>query len=506
MRKTLFHRYFTICSSIILISMTFLGFVLMMFASQYFKNDRYNMLSKSVTQLSQDAQSNMWMREYIHGEYLRIDADTLSYPFYLMGTAIDADIYLVNMEGRVLVCSHLGPCGHSATLISSSLLAQVPPQGEFREFGTMGGIYSSRYYTVGQPILERQNGEVVGVVFASAPSGALNTFLVDILQMFLISAVLVLLFSFIIIYFITYNMVRPLQEMLAATQSFAKGDFSARVPVEGDDEVGMLAEAFNTMAASLAAMESSRRSFTANVSHELKTPMTTIGGFIDGILDGTIPPERQRHYLGIVSVEVQRLSRLVRSMLSIARIEAGELCIVPTPVEMTDIVNRTVFSFEQIIEEKEIQVLGLDAEHHLVAADPDLLYQVVYNLVDNAIKFVNPGGTLEFGYQLEGGFLFVSVKNSGQGIAPDEIPKLFDRFYKSDKSRSLDKNGVGLGLSIVKTIVNLHGGEIYIKSQPGEFTQFVFSLPAVPPKKTGIFRGRDRGEKGDTLPEPPAQG
>ena len=328
-------------------------------------------------------------------------------------------------------------------------------------------------------------------MFASTSSAALSIFLVDIFQMYVISAALVMLFAFIVIYFVTSNMVRPLQEMLAATQSFSKGEFSIRVPVEGDDEIAMLAAAFNSMASSLAVMESTRRSFTANVSHELKTPMTTIGGFIDGILDGTIPPERQGYYLRIVSGEVQRLSRMVQSMLAIARIEAGELTIAPVPVEITDIVTRTVFTFEQRLEGKQIEVRGLDAEKHLVEADADLIHQVVYNLVDNAVKFVDQGGYLEFAYHTEGNMTFISVKNSGAGVAPEEIPKLFDRFYKSDKSRSLDKNGVGLGLSIVKTIMNLHNGDIYIRSEPGQYTEFVFSLPTSVQKKS-LFRKHEK--------------
>jgi len=163
------------------------------------------------------------------------------------------------------------------------------------------------------------------------------------------------------------------------------------------------------------------------------------------------------------------------------------------PVEITDIVTRTVFTFEQRIEEKGIEVRGLDAEKHLVEADADLIHQVVYNLVDNAVKFVQQGGYLEFGYRNDGGMTFISVKNSGEGVAPEEIPKLFDRFYKSDKSRSLDKNGVGLGLSIVKTIVNLHNGEIFVRSEPGQYTEFVFSLPTSQQnKKSLLFRKHDK--------------
>ena len=485
MRKTLFSKYFYICSSIILISTTFLGVVLLVFSVQYFKDDQYKQLARNVKQSVVLTNLN-----YSANGYQYVDPNYLQ-PFYqLQGQAIDADIFLVDMEGRTLLCSNTTSCTHTDYLIPTTVMERLKTGGDYRETGRLGGIYKTSYYTVAMPVVGGDE-QMVGAVFASTSSAALSIFLVDIFQMYVISAALVMLFAFIVIYFVTSNMVRPLQEMLAATQSFSKGEFSIRVPVEGDDEIAMLAAAFNSMASSLAVMESTRRSFTANVSHELKTPMTTIGGFIDGILDGTIPPERQGYYLRIVSGEVQRLSRMVQSMLAIARIEAGELTIAPVPVEITDIVTRTVFTFEQRLEGKQIEVRGLDAEKHLVEADADLIHQVVYNLVDNAVKFVDQGGYLEFAYHTEGNMTFISVKNSGAWVAPEEIPKLFDRFYKSDKSRSLDKNGVGLGLSIVKTIMNLHNGDIYIRSEPGQYTEFVFSLPTSVQKKS-LFRKHEK--------------
>ena len=458
MRKTLFSKYFYICSSIILISTTFLGVVLLVFSVQYFKDDQYKQLARNVKQSVVLTNLN-----YSANGYQYVDPNYLQ-PFYqLQGQAIDADIFLVDMEGRTLLCSNTTSCTHTDYLIPTTVMERLKTGGDYRETGRLGGIYKTSYYTVAMPVVGGDE-QMVGAVFASTSSAALSIFLVDIFQMYVISAALVMLFAFIVIYFVTSNMVRPLQEMLAATQSFSKGDFTMRVPVE---------------------------SYTANVSHELKTPMTTIGGFIDGILDGTIPPERQGYYLRIVSGEVQRLSRMVQSMLAIARIEAGELTIAPVPVEITDIVTRTVFTFEQRLEGKQIEVRGLDAEKHLVEADADLIHQVVYNLVDNAVKFVDQGGYLEFAYHTEGNMTFISVKNSGAGVAPEEIPKLFDRFNKSDKSRSLDKNGVGLGLSIVKTIMNLHNGDIYIRSEPGQYTEFVFSLPTSVQKKS-LFRKHEK--------------
>jgi signal transduction histidine kinase len=312
----------------------------------------------------------------------------------------------------------------------------------------------------------------------------MSTFLKDVFRIFLIGALLVFAVACIVVYFSTEAMVRPLRTMVRATDSFARGDFSARVPLEGDEEIQQLARAINNMAANLATLEDTRRSFIANVSHELKTPMTTIGGFVDGILDGTIPAERYPYYLGIISTEVRRLSRMVASMLNISRMEAGEMPLNPCPVDVHELICRTFLGFERPIEEKKIDVQGLDSDRMMAEADPDLVSQIVYNLIENAVKFTPVEGAISVSYQTDGRMLRVAIRNSGSGIPKEEIPHLFERFYKSDRSRGIDKKGVGLGLYIVKTLVHLQGGEITVKSAAGEYTEFIFTLPQ-PPAKSG---------------------
>ena len=216
------------------------------------------------------------------------------------------------------------------------------------------------------------------------------------------------------------------------------------------------------MAESLSSSENIRRSFVANVSHELKTPMTTIAGFIDGILDGTIPPDKEKYYLRIVSDEVKRLSRLVKSMLDLSRIDSGSLNLIPKRFDMTETIFTTLITFEQQIERKNIDILGLE---------------VVYNLLENAVKFVNNNGYIEIKIIDESNRLVVSIKNSGEGISSEEVKRVFERFYKTDKSRSQDKNGMGLGLYIVKTIIKLHGGEIKAESKLDEYCKFEFWIP-----------------------------
>ena len=371
-------------------------------------------------------------------------------------------------------------------MLPESILKQAA-SGSYRETGRLGGAYQSRNYTVARPI-GLPNGQITGFVFVSASANSLSIFLGQLLNMFLLSS-LTMVIAFIVIYFVTARMVKPLRDMLAATQSFSRGDYTVRVQVNSSDEIGQLANEFNYMAEALARNEAMNRSFVANVSHELKTPMTTIGGFVDGILDGTIPKEKHHQYLAIVSGEVKRLSRMVRSMLDLAKIEAGEMKLNPAEFDLNNIVCQVIFSFEQAIESKNLDIIGLDVDKIMVSADPDLMHQVIYNLIENAVKFVNEGGYIEVKYHNDGARTLVAIRNSGTGIAPQDLPNVFERFYKTDRSRSQDKTGVGLGLYIVRTVIQLHGGEIHVSSKEGEYTEFAFSVPSAGTKNSqNLFR------------------
>ena len=270
-----------------------------------------------------------------------------------------------------------------------------------------------------------------------------------------------------------------------------------RVPVTSSDELGQLAVSFNNMANSLSNSEGTRRSFIANVSHELKTPMTTIAGFIDGILDGTIPKEQESKYLHIVSDEVKRLSRLVKSCLDLLRHDMGRVGVLhPSRFDITNTVVTTLLTFEQKIDEKQIEIRGLeDAAPQEVWGDQDLLHQVVYNLIENAVKFTNEGGYIAVQVSDSIDRTTVVIENSGPGIAPEDLPMIFERFYKTDKSRSRDKNGMGLGLYLVRTILKFHGGDIAVSSAVGQFCRFEFYIPkpqeAPKLKDTGSFKLKD---------------
>jgi signal transduction histidine kinase len=469
MRNSLVRKYFTVCAMCVLASVLVLGVVLLLFSSQHLNEEKYRLLERNARSAAMITAASY--RESGNGI---INKSNITLAYGLLASTIDAEFFLTNVEGNLLY--GVVPRGPLPKYAMDAILSG----GIYTETGLLGGVFEQAQYVVAVPV--ESDGYVIGFLVAAASASGMSELMRGLIEMFVISSLVILVVALILIYFITVSLMRPLKEVLAATQGLSQGDFSMRVPVTGYDEIGQLSMAFNNMASSLASTESSRRSFVANVSHELKTPMTTIGGFVDGILDGTVPEEKRRDYLVIVSKEVKRLARLVRSMLDTARIEAGELEIKPQAFDLSETVRQTVFNFEQTLDDKQVQVEGLDAEKIMVWADKDLVHQVVYNLLENAVKFVEPQGTISVAYRLpeakaESRMVTACVRNTGKGIPKEELPKLFERFYKSDKSRSLNKDGAGLGLHIVHSIVNYHKGEVLVRSVEGEYTEFEFSLP-----------------------------
>lgn len=472
MFKSVFSKYFTIFACILLVAMVALGAVQTVFFNNYWVEDKRVQLTENARMIARHTIDVTVQLDDPHKTYV-ISSNSIKPIVALLSNGLDADILIVDNAGQVLLASDK----------AQTALGQVPQtvldavQGEYFIVGTMDGFFPEEKYAAATPILNH-GGDAIGYVITAMPSGGLGQYTLETINTYLISAVLVLLFASIVIYPMTYRMVKPFREMAAVTRKFANGDFSGRVSVKGKDEVAELAAALNSMAVSLSATENMSRSFVANISHELKTPMTTISGFVDGILDGTIPEEKQAHYLRIVSDEVKRLSRLVKSMLELSRIDNGTVTLKKTSFDLTDAVCGTLLTFEQRIEEKNVEIAGLsDCERVTVNADFDLLGQVVYNLIDNAVKFVPENGQLTIRVARENGRIYCAIRNSGDGLSPEEMPRVFERFYKTDRSRSLDKTGVGLGLYIVKTIVNLHHGEIFVRSVQGEYCEFVFWVP-----------------------------
>ena len=363
--------------------------------------------------------------------------------------------------------------------LPDAMLDELRNAGEITHTTDYRAAFGGARVVLSSALLDEQ-GNMIGVLTVCSPSshwvGLLNTMARTIIM----ASLWIMLAALIAVYFISERVSAPLREMRRAVKDFAGGDFGRRVVVQGNDEIAELGMAFNQMAQSLENLEKMRSGFMANVSHDLRTPMTTISGFIDAIRDGLIPPDKQDHYLGVVSAEVHRLSRLVSSLLDITRIQAGDRKFVMKPFDICEMGRQILISFEQQIEAKGLQIeFVCDEENMIVLADHDAIYQIFYNICDNAVKFSFDGGVFRVGIQRktdEKNKIQVSVYNQGEGIAAEDIPFVFERFYKGDKSRGLDRKGVGLGLYICKTIIAAHGEEIWVNSVQGKDCRFSFTL------------------------------
>lgn len=395
-----------------------------------------------------------------------------------------ADAVICDENGTLLMCARapLG-CEHRGLVLDKGYLERVFAEGGATDTGLIDELYTDMRYIVAVPIVAENTGARIGLVIVSSPTEGTTAVMDRISEIFLFVSVLVILISLLLLIVFTRHQSKPLQQMARAANAFAHGEFSARVDTEGNHpaEIEELAISFNNMASSLQKSEYQRQEFVANVSHELKTPMTTIAGYIDGILDGTIPPEKQEHYLHIVSDETKRLNRLVRSMLDISRLQdqGGIPEEQKSRFDLEESLGQVLITFEQKITARKIDVQVDMPEHPVYTlANADYVTQVIYNLIDNAVKFCPEDGTLALSIREGGGKAYVSISNDGETIPSEELPLVFDRFHKIDKSRSKNRDSWGLGLYIVKTIVCSHGEDISVTSRDGK-TTFTFTMPLV---------------------------
>ncbi len=384
---------------------------------------------------------------------------------------INGVVFLVNPEGKVIAASG-NAREHLSGTVSKTLASRLF-SGEYAQLGNFGGLFRETYLLVSSPI--SYHGTTPAVSCTAVPMPNIHRYRNEVFKIVLWSVLAVALITCIISYFISRYISKPLKDISFAAKSIARGDFSVAVPVRGTGELAALSETFNQMTFSLKKLEDMRDGFIASVSHELRTPMTTISGFIEGILDGTVPKERETEYLSIVLSETKRLSRLVNELLLVARMEEG-LSLKRTTFDMNEAVRVAILRFESAFSGRNLSVdIEFDAETCPVYADKDAIDRVLTNLFDNAVKFNREGGYVRV-HVSAGDSPTVTVENAGEGISEEDLRMIWDKFYKTDTSRSLDKTGVGLGLYLVKNIIAAHGGRITAESREGEYTRFVFTL------------------------------
>ncbi len=474
--KSSFSRSFTTAAAILLTSLVILGGAMQVLVKNYLTESTFSSLQEDAQVVSSLAASYSMSGSLTDGQFL-LNLNVLS-------QVSDMDAVICDSSGTVTVCSDQPfGCSHMGLQVNSDYLRTVIQSGSNEATGIIRGLYEDRRFFVSVPIVTTSGSDVAGIVIVSTPVTNVSEIMNRISQIFVTASVAVALISGVAVSLFARRESKPLRAMAKAANDFGHGNLEARVQLKDDysEEMSELALAFNNMASSLQKSEYQRQEFVANVSHELKTPMTTISGYIDGILDGTIPENRQEHYLHIVSEETKRLSRLVRSMLDISRLqsEGGIPDSKKIHFDLEECAGQVLLTFEKKINDKHINV-NVDMPEHPVMtfASQDSITQVIYNLLDNAVKFCPDGKNLWLTVREGGNKAYVSIANEGETIPPEELQLVFERFHKIDKSRSQDRDGWGLGLYIVKTLVCSHGENISVTSHNGK-TEFTFTMPLV---------------------------
>jgi len=476
MRNSIYFRIFIATALIVLISFSILGVLYTTFSYRRTLADKRAMMTSTLYETGR----------YITTQHLHyaVNLDDFDLSMWLTMTSniTKFDLFVTDTDGFIMSGSDKTLLFLGAKVPESVLSSIVAGEKEVFQ-STLGEMYSHRRHVVGKPLTmsSEEQSRTFGYLFITSDISVFQQEWSAFYSIFLVIALGVVIFSFLVTLFITKKQVEPINEIASAARRFARGDFKERVKDRGRrDEIGQLTEAFNTMADSLESSEQLRRDFVTNLSHELKTPMTVITGFAEGLLDGTVPREYEEKYLGVVFSETKRLSRLVRNMLEISTIQTSDTkADTESCFDVSEVVRLALLSHDGKINEKKLDIEAeLPDEEVMARGEADQIMQVVFNLIDNAIKFSNPNNVIELEIWNSDDKVYVSITNQGETIPPEELPHIFERFHKADKARSANRDGAGLGLYLAKMILDNHNEDIFVTSSGGT-TKFVFSLTAV---------------------------
>jgi signal transduction histidine kinase len=394
----------------------------------------------------------------------------------------DDVIWVVNMDGEVRLS--VGPAGETNITKDdilkyyANMLDEVQKGNIAKLTSESDNAFDTPVLTVGMPVIVY--GDTIGAVLVHKKLSDLNGAMVDMYSRIVFAALLSAIVAVVLIYFLAKNILKPLKKVTEATAQLARGNFDVRLDLNSEDEIGELSRTFNSVAKDLGKYENIRRSFVANVSHELRSPLTSMQGLVQGVLDGTIPEEQRDYYLNVVLDETRRLNYLINDLLDLSQIESGKLDFNIQKTDINELIRRCLITFESKIFAKNIEVVvDIKDEKQFVMADENRIKQVLMNLIDNAVKFTPNMGTIKIYTSESPASVFVNVNNSGGPIPEEDLPYVFERFYKADKSHTRTQEGTGIGLSIVKKVLDGHGQNIWVKSSEGEGTTFTFTLKKI---------------------------
>ena len=466
MRKTLYLKF---CLAYLIFG--FFGFIIVAtFVSsmtfEHLRREKADALYKEATLIANTYASDLYDNN--------TTLDTVKYQLDALDTYLSATIWIINPSGRMILDSS-APMDVENEVVVENFDPTVT-QGSYYTVGTFFDSFDEKMISVFAPITS--NYMVRGYVVIHYPISNIHASSDSLLNISYIMLVILFLLSLIIVIFFTEMVYIPLRKITEATEQYAAGNMHYEFSVDSEDEMGYLAASLNYMASEIARSEDNQKKFVANVSHDFRSPLTSIKGYLEAMLDGTIPPEMHEKYLTIVLNETDRLTKLTNSLLTLNNLNTKGVMLERTDFDIIHVIRNVAASFEGTCRQKNVAIeLVLVGDYLYVNADIGKIQQVLYNLLDNAIKFSHHDSAIKIEITEKRSKIFVSVKDRGIGIPKDDLKLIWDRFYKSDLSRGKDKKGTGLGLSITKEIIHAHGEHINVISTEGVGTEFIFSLP-----------------------------
>lgn len=470
--SSIFRKQFFMYMGSLIVSFILLGTGLTKAFSSYFVELKKDMLIEQGEKIS-----NVFKQAYYFGGIF-YNKERLNSEIEILDEYLDASFLYVDNNFDIYIVSNDIDSKWLGQKLNSKSIESVMNGEIITIEGTMSGIFQKPVFTVGYPVNVDNN--IRGAIFMNTPMTELQETMYDAYSIILLFMCIACIIGFILIYISSKKISRPLLEMNNAAKIISSGDFEKRLNVKSNDEIGQLADSFNEMAESLYEQERRRREFISNISHDLRSPLTSMRGFLQAIIDGTIPEEKQEHYLNIILDESERLAILANNILDINKLEEPEKKLEITEFDLNELIRKTVFNFETRVINKNISMKITFAEDKtIVKADYEKIQRVIYNLIDNSVKFTDNDGKITIETSLKENKVFVSVKDTGRGISLEDQKRIFDRFYKVDASRGEDKKGSGLGLSIVKEFIKAHGENITLKSELNKGCEFKFSLKTV---------------------------
>lgn len=430
----------------------------------YIKNDSVSGLYREANLLAGNYASS-----YYRGS---LTLDDVKSHLEAVAAYLDADIWVINRNGEILINTR--PDSVSETTVKNFDISTFGTK--YYQEGTFFNVFSEKMLSVFSPITI--DYKVRGYVLIHQPLSDLISYKDGLLDISYMTLAIIFFCAFIVLGLFTFTVYLPIRKITRAAENYSEGNFDTKINIHTNDEMGYLAASINYMATELSTLEEDQRKFIANVSHDFRSPLTSIKGYIDAIMDGTIPPEAQDKYLNIILFETERLNKLTQSMLELNKYGAKGSMMDITDFDINHTIKMVVQSFEGTCKKKKISFeLILTGKTCIVSADMSKIQQVIYNLIDNAIKFSHSDSTITIETTEKNEKVFISVKDTGIGIPKDSIKKIWERFYKTDLSRGKDKRGTGLGLAIVKEIISSHNENINVISTEGVGTEFIFTLP-----------------------------